>query len=106
MNYLPKKFIFLYYIINLAVIDAVTGKKIGRVIDLAASLKEMYPKVTGLIMRNKKNKDIYLPWSSVKMLLEEKGIFIENFLAVAQEQFNLSENEILLKENFWDKHFL
>lgn len=106
MNYLPKKFIFLYYIINLAVIDAVTGKKIGRVIDLTASLKEMYPKVTGLIMRNKKNKKIYLPWNSVKMLVEEKGIFIENFPAVAQEGFNPAENEILLKETFWDKQIV
>ncbi|MDP2831204.1 MAG: CBS domain-containing protein [Candidatus Omnitrophota bacterium] len=106
MNYPPKKFIFLYYIINLAVIDAVTGKKIGRVIDLAASLKEMYPKVTGLIMRDKKNKKIYLPWSSVKMLVEEKGVFIENFPVVAQEGFNPAENEILLKETFWDKQIV
>ncbi|MEI6831185.1 MAG: CBS domain-containing protein [Candidatus Omnitrophota bacterium] len=106
MNYLPKKFIFLYYIINLPVIDSLTGKKIGRVIDLAATLKEMYPKVTGLIMRNKKNKKIYLPWNSVKMLVEEKGIFIENFLAVAQNEFNPKENEILLKETFWDKQIV
>ncbi len=106
MNYLPKKFIFLYYIINLAVIDAVTGKKIGRVIDLAASLKEMYPKVTGLIMRNKKNKTIYLPWSSVKMPVEEKGVFIENFPAAAQEGYNPAESEILLKETFWDKQIV
>ena len=58
MNYLPKKFIFLYYMIGLPVIDSLTGKKVGRIIDLAASLKEMYPKVTGLIMRNKKNKKV------------------------------------------------
>ena len=45
-------------------------------------------------MRNKKNKKIYLPWNSVKMLVEEKGIFIENFVAVAKEEFNPIENEI------------
>lgn len=106
MNYLPKKFIFLYDIINLPVIDALTGKKIGRIFDLSATLKEMYPKVSGLIMRNKKNKKIYLPWSSVKMLVEEKGVFIENYLVVAQSQFNLTENEILLKETFWDKQIV
>ena len=106
MNYLPKKFIFLYYVINLPVIDSLTGKKIGRIDDLTASLKEMYPKVTGLIMRNKKNKKIFLPWNSVKMLVENKGIFIENFLAVAQENYNPIENEILLKETFWDKQIV
>ncbi|HNW40166.1 MAG TPA: CBS domain-containing protein [Candidatus Omnitrophota bacterium] len=106
MNYLPKKFIFLYYIIGLPVIDSLTGKKIGRIKDLVASLKEMYPRITGLIMRNKKNKDIYLPWGSVKMMVEEKGIFIENYLAVAQEQFVPAENELLLKEIFWDKQIV
>jgi magnesium transporter len=106
MNYLPKKFIFLYYIINLPVIDSLTGKKIGRLIDLSASLKEMYPKVTGLIMRNKKNGEIFLPWTSVKMLVEEKGVFVENFAALAREWVNPAENEILLKDTFWDKQIV
>ncbi|MDP2044247.1 MAG: CBS domain-containing protein [Candidatus Omnitrophota bacterium] len=106
MNNLPKKFIFLYYIINLPVIDSLSGKKIGRVIDLSASLKELYPKVTGLIMRNRKNKKVYIPWNNVKMLVEEKGIFIENFPTIAQEGLNPAENEILLKETFWDKQIV
>jgi CBS domain-containing protein/sporulation protein YlmC with PRC-barrel domain len=106
MNSLTKKFIFLYYIINLPVIDALTGKRVGRIVDLSATLKEMYPKVSGLIMRNKKNKKVYLPWSSVKMLVEEKGVFIENFLANVEDQYNPAENEILLKEIFWDKQIV
>jgi len=106
MNYLPKKFIFLYYIINLPVIDSLSGKKIGRVIDLSATLKELYPKVTGLIMRNRENKKVHIPWNNVKMLVEEKGIFIENFPAIAQEGLNPAENEILLKETFWDKQIV
>ena len=61
MNYLPKKFIFLYYIINLPVVDAHTGKRIGRIFDLVATVKEMYPKVTGLIIRNKKIKKFICP---------------------------------------------
>ena len=106
MNYLPKKFIFLYYIINLPVVDSLAGKKIGRVTDLAVTLKEMYPKVTGLIMRNRKNKKIYIPWNNVKMMVEEKGIFVENFTAAAQEGLNPAENEILLRETFWDKQIV
>ncbi len=106
MNYLPKKFIFLYFIINLPVIDSLTGKKIGRVSDLAASFKEMYPKVTGLMMRTRKNKKVYIAWSNVKMLTEEKGIFVENFPAVAKDGLNPAENEILLRETFWDKQIV
>jgi len=106
MNYLPKKFIFLYYIINLPVIDSLNGKKIGRVIDLAASLKEMYPKVTGLIMRDTRNKKTYLPWHCLKMLVEEKGVFIENFSANAKEVTESMDNGILLKDTFWDKQIV
>ncbi len=106
MNYLPKKFIFLYYIINLPVVDSLTGKKIGKLIDLSASLKEMYPKITGLIMRDRRNKKVFLPWSCVKMLVEEKGIFVENFTAVAKDGFTPAENEILLKDTFWDKQIV
>ena len=76
MNYLPKKFIFLYDIINLPVINSLTGKRVGRITDLTATLKEMYPKVSGLIMRNKQNKKNYIPWTNVKMLVEDKGVFI------------------------------
>ncbi len=106
MNYLPKKFIFLYYIINLPVIDTQTGKKIGWISDLVASLKEMYPKVTGLMVHNWKHKKIYIPWTNVKMLVEEKGVFIEDFLALTQKQLAPAENEILLKETFWDKQIV
>ncbi len=106
MNNLPKKFIFLYYIIGLAVFDSKTGRKIGRVLDLGASLKEMYPKVDLLIMRDSRGRKIYLPWNYVKMFVEEKGIFIEADLESFREGFHLAENEILLKETFWDKQIV
>ncbi|MCX5696049.1 MAG: CBS domain-containing protein [Candidatus Omnitrophica bacterium] len=106
MNNTPKTFIFLYYIIKLPVIDANTGKRIGRVLDLAAALKEMYPKVTGLIMRDKEGKKNYIPWKNVKMLTEEKGVFVENTPEAFQPDFKLAENEILLKETFLDKQIV
>jgi CBS domain-containing protein/sporulation protein YlmC with PRC-barrel domain len=106
MNKFTKKFIFLYYIIGLPVIDSLTGKKVGRVADLAVSQKEMYPKVTGLVIRNRKNKNIYIPWVNVKMFVEEKGIFIENVTALIQAKTELTENDTLLKETFWDKQIV
>ena len=106
MNYLPKKFIFLYDIINLPVINSLTGKRVGRITDLTATLKEMYPKVSGLIMRNKQNKKNYIPWTNVKMLVEDKGVFIEELPAATAGGLSLIENEIMLKETFWDKQIV
>ncbi|MCX5706171.1 MAG: CBS domain-containing protein [Candidatus Omnitrophica bacterium] len=106
MNNLPKKFIFLSEIINLPVIDANSGRKIGRVGDLAVSLKEMYPKVNTLIMRSKIKRILYLPWKNVKMITEGKGIFLENTPDLLIENGKLPENEILLKESFWDKQIV
>jgi len=106
MNNIPKTFIFLYSIIKLPVIDSTTGKKIGRLLDLSVTLKEMYPKVTGLTMRNKGGRKVYVPWKNVKMLVEEKGVFIDYTPEAFVEDFKLAENEILLKETFWDKQIV
>ncbi|MCX5700179.1 MAG: CBS domain-containing protein [Candidatus Omnitrophica bacterium] len=106
MNNLPKKFIFLYYIINLPVIDSATGKRLGRVLDLTVTFKEMYPKVTSLIIRTRRGKKAYLPWRFVKMFTEDKGIFVENTSESIKENYKLEENEILLKDTFWDKQIV
>jgi len=106
MNYLPKKFIFLYDIIGLPVVDSLTGKRIGRIQDLTATLKEMYPKISGVIVRAGSRKRIFISWENVKMLVEDKGIFVENLPAAIKEEPNLTENEIKLKETFWDKQIV
>ncbi|MFA5276615.1 MAG: CBS domain-containing protein [Candidatus Omnitrophota bacterium] len=106
MNNTPKTFIFLYYVIDLPVIDSSTGKRIGRVLDLAVTLKEMYPKVIGFSLRAKSGKKVFVPWKNVKMLTDEKGVFIENTPEASYENFKLGENEIFLKETFWDKQIV
>ena len=106
MNNTPKTFIFLYYIIKLPVIDSSTGKRIGRLLDLAVTLKEMYPKVTGFSMRAKNGKKVFVPWKNVKMLTDGKGAFVENTPEAFQPDFKLGENEIFLKETFWDKQIV
>ena len=107
MNPLIKKFIFLTEIIKLPVIDSATGKHIGRLIDLAATMKEMYPKVNALIMRDRKTrKKIYIPWRLIKIIVEEKGVFIENTPAFFSPYLNLPEGDILIKETFWDRQIV
>ncbi|MFA6357317.1 MAG: CBS domain-containing protein [Candidatus Omnitrophota bacterium] len=107
MNPVVKKFIFLIEIIKLPIIDSATGKKIGRLIDLSATMKEMYPKVNALIMRDRKSgKKFYIPWKFVKILVEEKGIFIENTPASFSEYLGPINGDIPLKETFWDKQIV
>jgi len=107
MNGLQKNFTFLSQIIGIAVKDSVTGKKIGKVVDLAAGLREMYPRVTGLIVRKKMGRTkAYVAWKDVKRLQECKDVFIENIPAVFEREVRLPENEILLGETFWDKQIV
>jgi sporulation protein YlmC with PRC-barrel domain len=106
MNDIQKKFIFLSQIVKLPVIDYVSSRKIGYALDFAATLKEMFPKINALIIRGKKGKKIYLPWKHVKMVLEEKAIYVENLPEAFQEEIKLTESEILIKETFWDKQIV
>jgi CBS domain-containing protein/sporulation protein YlmC with PRC-barrel domain len=106
MNDIEKKFIFLSQIVKLPVINSVTGKKIGYALDFAATLKEMFPKVNALIIRTQRGKKIYLAWKHVKMVLEEKAIYVENIPENFQEEIKLAESEIQIKETFWDKQIV
>lgn len=107
MNNLAKNFIFLSQITGIPVIDFNTGRKAGYSFDLAAGLREMYPRVTGLIVRAKKpKKNIYVPWKNVKNIIEGKAIFVENTRDIFSQNMKMSEGEILLRETFWDKQIV
>ena len=43
MNNLFRNFIYMSDVIGLRVIDTATGRKIGKIFDLAANMKEMLP---------------------------------------------------------------
>jgi CBS domain-containing protein/sporulation protein YlmC with PRC-barrel domain len=103
----PKTFIFLSQIIKIPVIDSATGKKIGTTVDICATLKEMYPKASAVVMRKSwSNKKFYLPWKQVKKIEEEKAIFVECLPEIFAQEFKLPEGEILLKDTFWDKQIV
>lgn len=106
MNNLQNNFIYLSQIINIAVLDLATGKRIGRTVDIIATLREMYPKVSALIMQDDKSrKRICVPWTHVKKI-EAKGICVENIQDILKQDIKISENEILLKDIFWDKQIV
>jgi CBS domain-containing protein len=106
MNYLQKNFVYLSQLIDLPVIDVATSRKIGYVSDLVAGLREMYPKVGALIVRTKGRHRYYIPWGNVGKILEDTAIFVEGAKDLVPDNIQLSENEILLKETFWDKQIV
>lgn len=107
MNSLRPNFIYLSQIIDLPVKDFGVGKKFGYVTDVVADLREMYPRINALIVKKRFSQGIvYLPWSAVKNITEEKTIEVEDFQSEARPSLNLSENEIRLKDTFWDKQIV
>jgi len=101
------RFTFLSRIIGIPVIDDLTGKPIGRAADVAAGLKEMYPKASGLIVRRGRfGPKAYVPWKDVKKVVDGEGVYVENPPAAFARELQLPEGEILLKDTFWDKQIV
>lgn len=105
MNSLQKNFIYLSQIIGVPVIDFKTNRKTGYVSDLVAGLREMYPRVSALIVRRGKKKT-YVLWKDVRNIIEGKAVFVENGYLEFSRDIKISDNEILLKETFWDKQIV
>ena len=108
MNSFQNNFIFLSQLIHISVIEAGSNRKIGKILDLTAGSKDMYPKVTGLIVGKSifdKHKQ-FIPWKNVKRLVESKTIYLQTPEGVPfGEDFNFG-NDFLLKENLWDQQIV
>ncbi len=98
-------FIYISEILHLPIFNASSGKKIGRIIDLAARTSHVYPKITALIASMQdKQEPLYIPWSLVRLTVFKKHVTVEYpFESRNQESV---ENEILLKKTFLDKQII
>lgn len=98
-------FIYISEILHLPIFNASTGKKIGRIDDLAARTSHVYPKITALIaLVHDREKPLYIPWNLVRLTVFKKHVTVEYpFESDNQES---TENEILLKETFLDKQII
>jgi len=105
INVLRKNFIFLSQIVGVPVVDLATGARLGRVADVVATLREMYPRVSGLALKLHNGKKVYLPWRQVARVNASKSVEV-SVIEVFSDSLRLSENEILLKETFWDKQIV
>jgi CBS domain-containing protein/sporulation protein YlmC with PRC-barrel domain len=100
-------FIYISEILGIPVIDAGTNRKIGRILDFAASTTQIYPKFSAIIttMHGSKNP-IYIPWSTVRQIVPRREIVIETMPDTLSGAIQGGENEILLKKTFLDKQVI
>jgi len=107
MNGPLKNFIFLSELIGIPVVDAATGTRIGRIVDFVAGLKEMYPRISGLMMRERAgNKCVFVAWRFVAQVKPGESLSVNVTPETFQPEFQISIAEILIKEMFWDKQIV
>ncbi len=100
-------FIYLSEILHLPIYNATSGKKIGRIINLAARTSHVYPKITALIASvNNKGEEVYIPWKFVRLTVFKKHVTVEYPFEVEAEHQESTETEILLKKTFLDKQII
>jgi CBS domain-containing protein/flagellar motility protein MotE (MotC chaperone) len=100
-------FIFLSEILHLPLFSAATGRKIGRIVDLAARTSHVYPKITALIAQmNNGGEPVYIAWSHVRLTVFKKHVTVEYPLDHDEVSPGAAESEILLKKTFLDKQII
>lgn len=100
-------FIYLSEILHLPIFNASSGKKIGRIVDLAARTSHVYPKITALIAAMHDSREpVYVPWTYVRLTVFKKHVTVEYPLEHDQSAVESIENEILLKQTFLDKQII
>ena len=108
MSGYTSSFTHLSYIIGIPVIDSASGRPVGRVVDMAAGLREMFPRISGVMIARGgwDGQKAYLPWKNVKSLQLRKALVAEGAAEVFSQEHKLGDNEILIKETFWDKQIV
>jgi CBS domain-containing protein/sporulation protein YlmC with PRC-barrel domain len=107
MNYLQRNFIYLSQMVDIPVIDDASGRAIGRVDDIVAGIKEMYPRVSGMTVRSGwSRRRMFVPWTCVRRLAAERAVHVADFNAAAFQGLAPQRGEILLRRTFWDKQIV
>jgi magnesium transporter len=100
-------FIYLSEILHLPIYNASTGRKIGRIVDLAARTSHVYPKITAVIASmNENGEQVYVPWTFVRLTVFKKHVTVEYPFELGSEHEESTETEILLKKTFLDKQII
>jgi magnesium transporter len=101
------KFSYISEFISLPVYRIGDSKRIGKLVDLAAVTTQVYPRITGIMVRIHIGRPpVYIPWSSVKLMVMEKRITVDYPLNGGEQQVRAAENEILICKTFLDKQII
>jgi magnesium transporter len=101
------KFSYLSEFIHLPVVRISDNRRIGKLVDLAATTSQVYPRVTGLLVKTQHNKPpMYIPWSNVKRMVFKEHIAVDDVAMENEQQRRAAENEILICKTFLDKQII
>lgn len=101
------KFSYLSEFINLPVYRISDNKRIGKLVDLAAVTTQVYPRVTGLMVRTRGSKTpVYIQWINVKRMVFKEHIAVDYPATGNEQQGRAAENEILICKTFLDKQII
>ena len=98
----PQVFLFLSELLGRAIVDS-EGRPIGKILDLTGNIGEVYPPVTDILLRLKKNrKSVLIPW---RKTAEINGTLVAHSLQPEdfRELTALRTGELLLKDTLLDK---
>jgi magnesium transporter len=101
------KFSFLSEFLNMPVLRAADNKRVGKLVDLAASTAQVFPRVTGVIVRiASPGTTVYIPWANVKRIVFKDHLAVDIPDGSEQAVARASENEILLRKTFLDRQII
>jgi magnesium transporter len=101
------KFAFLSEVLNLPVLRINDGHRIGKLVDLAASTAQVYPRVTGIMVKIPDlDAPVYIPWHHIKRIVFEDHFAIDDLGNIDHPEMRASENEILLRKSFLDRQII
>lgn len=107
MKYDSFNFIYLSQILDLPIYDASSNKKIGRIIDLASTTSQVYPRVTGILANIHHHKGpVYIPWTFVRVAAMQERVSVDHAAIGSNGVSRASESEILIRKTFLDKQII
>jgi magnesium transporter len=101
------KFSYISEFIHLPIVRIRDNKRFGKLVDFAATTTQVYPRITGLLVRTGRNKPpVYIPWSNVKRIAFKEHIAVDYPLDGSEQSVKAAENEILVCKTFLDKQII
>ncbi|MFH0989287.1 MAG: CBS domain-containing protein [bacterium] len=101
------KFSYLSEFLRLPVVRASDNYRIGKLVDVAASTGQVYPRITGLMVKTRNDRQpIYISWNLVTRLVFKEHLAVDFSPDSPRQATAASEHEILLCKSFLDKQII